>query len=57
MTCKSVKYVKNLENNGKKHATVYDVLFFYSTIGLDNYPKTGRNVVKIFYCYFLPLHV
>ena len=28
---KSVKYVKNLENNGKKHATVYDMLFFYST--------------------------
>ena len=27
---KSVKYVKSLENNGK-HATVYDMLFFYST--------------------------
>ena len=31
--------------------------FFIPHIGLDNYPKTGRNVVQIFYCYFLPLDV
>ena len=31
---KSVKYVKNLENNGKKHATVYDVIFLFHTLDL-----------------------